>query len=85
MNVHATEFISKQLAGKNAEYAGDEFTSTPRKYGLVYIESSAESAAIADEFVAQLERRGDRDRRNGSRTPSTRRRSRRPRRRSSRS
>lgn len=54
MNVHATEFISKQLAGKNAEYAGDEFTSTPRKYGLVYIESSAESAAIADEFVAQL-------------------------------
>ena len=52
MNVHATEFISKQLAGKNAEYAGDEFPSTPRKFGLVYIESSAESAAIADEFVA---------------------------------
>jgi hypothetical protein len=58
MSVHATEFISKQLAGKNAEYAGDEFTSTPRKYGLVYIESSAESAAIADEFVAQLNAAG---------------------------
>ena len=51
---HVIEFISKQLAGKNAEYAGDEFTSTPRKFGLVYIESSAESAAIADDFVGLL-------------------------------
>ena len=58
MSVHATEFISKQLAGKNAEYAGDEFTSTPRKFGLVYIESSAESAAIADDFVSQLNAEG---------------------------
>ncbi len=58
MNLHTTEFISKQLAGKNAEYAGEEFTSTPRKYGLVYIQSSAESEAIADEFVAELSAAG---------------------------
>ncbi len=57
-NTHVVEFISKQLAGKNAEFAGDDFTSTPRKYGLVYIESSAESAAIADEFVANLSAQG---------------------------
>lgn len=58
MNVHVAEFIGKQLAGKNAEFAGEEFQSTPRKYGLVYIESSAESAAIADEFVGQLSEQG---------------------------
>ena len=34
------------------------FTTTPRTFGLVYIESSAESAAIADEFVAQLSEQG---------------------------
>ncbi len=58
MNVHVAEFISKQLAGKNAEFAGDEFVATPRKFGLVYIESSAESEAIADEFVAALGEQG---------------------------
>lgn len=58
MNEHTTEFISKQLAGKNAEFGGDQFLETPRTFGLVYIESSAESAAIADEFVANLNEQG---------------------------
>ena len=49
---------------------------TPRKYGLVYIESSAESAAIADEFVANSSEHGHRDRGDVSRTHSIRRRSR---------
>ncbi len=56
---HATEFITKQLSGKNAEYAGDPaFQSQPRKYGLVFLESSPESATIADDFVGDLEANG---------------------------
>ena len=58
MNVHVAEFLGKQIAGKNAEFAGEEFAETPRTFGLVYIESSAESAAIADEFVANLNEQG---------------------------
>jgi hypothetical protein len=55
----ATEFITKQLAGKNAEYAGDpDFQAQPRKYGHVYLESSASSTAIAEEFVNNLEADG---------------------------
>ncbi|RLE19381.1 MAG: hypothetical protein DRJ50_12250, partial [Actinobacteria bacterium] len=56
---HGTEFITKQLSGKNAEYAGDpEFQSQARKYGLVYLESSATSTTIAENFVDDLEAGG---------------------------
>ena len=56
---HGREFIAKQLLGKNAEHAGDTaFQEQPRKFGHVYIESSAESSAIADEFVAGLREDG---------------------------
>ena len=52
---HAREFIAKQLVGGNAEHAGDEaFATQPRKFGHVYISSSPESQAIADEFIAGL-------------------------------
>lgn len=52
---HVTEWISKQLVGKNAEYAGDPtFQAQPRRFGLVAIESSAESKAINDDFAASL-------------------------------
>jgi hypothetical protein len=54
-NAHVREMISKQLLGKNAEHAGDPaFQTQPRRFGLVHIESSAESAAIAEEFVTGL-------------------------------
>jgi hypothetical protein len=52
---HATEFISKLLAGGNAEFAGDEaFTTAPRVFGHVWISSSPESPTIAAAFEADL-------------------------------
>ena len=52
---HATEFISKQLAGGNADFAGDEaFTAAPRVFGHVWISSSPESPTIAAAFEADL-------------------------------
>jgi hypothetical protein len=52
---HVTEWIGKQLVGKNAEYAGDPaFQSQPRTFGLVALESSAESKEINDAFAASL-------------------------------
>ena len=52
--VHVVEFIGKQLAGKPASHAGDEFVNTERKFGLLYIESSAESKVLADLMVQRL-------------------------------
>ena len=52
---HGREFIAKQLVGKNAEHAGDPaFQDQPRRFGHVYIESSPESTAIAEDFVAGI-------------------------------
>jgi hypothetical protein len=56
---HVAEFVEKQLLGRNAEFAGDAaFQSQPRRFGYVYIESSQESKAIADAFVADIEAAG---------------------------
>ena len=52
--VHVVEFIGKQLVGKPASHAGEEFQDTERKFGLVYIESSAESQILADLMVERL-------------------------------
>lgn len=52
---HVLEFIGKQLVGKNAEHAGDTLTSTPRKFGLVYLESSGASKDLADSFAAGMD------------------------------
>lgn len=52
---HAAEFIVAQLAGGNAEFAGDPaFRDQPRTYGLVFLESSATSVQQADRFEADL-------------------------------
>ncbi|MEY4362245.1 MAG: hypothetical protein RL391_1551 [Actinomycetota bacterium] len=51
---HVVEFIGKQLAGKPASHAGDEFVNTTRKFGLLYIESGAESKVLADLMVSRL-------------------------------
>ena len=51
---HAAELILKQLAGKPAEFGGDDVRSTERRFGLVYVESSANSKPQADEFIATL-------------------------------
>jgi hypothetical protein len=56
---HVAEFVTKQLVGKNAEFAGDEaFRTQPRKFGHVFIESSDESVATAEGFVADIEAGG---------------------------
>ncbi len=52
--IPVVEFIGKQLAGKPASHAGDEFVNTTRKFGLLYIESSAESKVLADLMVSRL-------------------------------
>ena len=52
--VHVVEFIGKQLAGKPAVHAGEQFQETERKFGLVYVESSAESKVLADLMVSRL-------------------------------
>lgn len=51
---HVVEFIGKQLAGKPAVHAGDEFTSTTRTFGLLYVEGSSESKLLADLMVSRL-------------------------------
>ncbi len=58
--VHVAEFIGKQLAGKPAVHAGDEFVDTVRKFGLVYVEGSAESKILADQMVERLDAVGAR-------------------------
>ncbi len=56
---HATEFISKQLVGGNADFAGDEaFQGAPRSFGHVWISSSPESPEIAAAFEADLTEAG---------------------------
>ncbi len=51
---HVVEFITKQLVGKNAEHAGDEFTGSPRKFGLVYLNSSGASEELANRFATSM-------------------------------
>lgn len=55
---HAVEFLTKQIVGKNAEFAGDEFVDQPRRLGLLYLESSGASKDLADQYVATMEAAG---------------------------
>ncbi len=56
---HVLEFVTKQLVGRPAEHAGDEaFRTQERTFGLVYIESGAESQVIAQGYAAGLEAAG---------------------------
>jgi hypothetical protein len=57
--MHAVEFISKQLVGGNAEFAGDEtFQAQPRAFGHVWISSSPQSPVITAAFEADLAEAG---------------------------
>jgi hypothetical protein len=55
---HVLEFIQKQLIGKNAEHAGDALKASPRKFGLLYLESSGASKDLADAFAAKMKDNG---------------------------
>jgi hypothetical protein len=53
-NVHAAEYVTKKLAGKNAELAGDEaMHDQERVFGHLYISSSEESKVSAD-YLGEL-------------------------------
>ena len=56
--VHVLEMIKKQLIGKNAVHAGDEFVNSPRKFGYLWIESSSTSKDLADKFSAGMSAAG---------------------------
>ncbi|HEX4980156.1 MAG TPA: hypothetical protein VFV63_00575 [Ilumatobacteraceae bacterium] len=51
---HTAELVLKQLAGKPAEFGGDDVSATERVFGLLYIESSPNSKPQADELIATL-------------------------------
>jgi hypothetical protein len=51
---HTAELVLRQLAGKPAEFGGDDVSSTERRFGLLYLESSANSKPQADELIATL-------------------------------
>ena len=53
------EVLVNQVAGQNAEYAGDEaMKSQERKFGYVYIEVTEESARSAEDYRDALAERG---------------------------
>jgi len=37
--VHTSDFVGQQLAGRNAEFAGDDLAAQERTFGLVYLDS----------------------------------------------
>ena len=52
---HVAEYLSKQVAGRNAEFAGDEaMQDTERVFGRLYIESDEDSAVLNDRLVEVL-------------------------------
>ncbi|MEI7617765.1 MAG: hypothetical protein WCK14_04015 [Actinomycetota bacterium] len=48
--IHELELIKKELVGKNATHGGPDFVNSPRKFGSLYIESSASSKISNDQF-----------------------------------
>ena len=56
--VHTVEYVAKRLAGGNAEHAGDPALQTQlRKFGLLYLDSNANSTPEAErerDFLADL-------------------------------
>jgi hypothetical protein len=53
-----SEFIEKQMIGKNAEHGGDAVKALPRSFGLVYLESSGARRTFADKFAAAMDTMG---------------------------
>ena len=57
--IHNIEALVKQVAGRNAEYAGDPaFQTQERKFGYLYIETSEDSAISAAAYRDTLAERG---------------------------
>lgn len=58
--IHLTEFVQKQLAGKPAAYAGTALREAPRVFGHVYLDRGPESNLLAEQLVGQLDGAGAR-------------------------
>jgi type II secretory pathway pseudopilin PulG len=56
---HSAEFITKQLAGRKAQYAGDPaIQEQDRKFGLIYLSTSESSEETIRQFEQNLEEGG---------------------------
>ncbi|MEL7206763.1 MAG: ABC transporter substrate-binding protein [Actinomycetota bacterium] len=51
---HFAEWLTKQVAGRPAEHAGDELAGEERVFGLLYLESDEDSAVSADRLEGLL-------------------------------
>lgn len=52
--LHVVEYIGKKLAGRPAEFAGDDLKTTERKIGYLWIESNDDSKAQAELMESRL-------------------------------
>jgi hypothetical protein len=49
--VHVTEFLKKQVSGKDASFAGEsDFTKDKRKFGMIDLDNSADAAALLTDW-----------------------------------
>lgn len=55
---HTAEFLGTQLAGKPAEFAGEDLADTERSFGLVYLDSIENSDEALDTFEQRLDEQG---------------------------
>lgn len=55
---HSAAFLGRQLAGKPAEFAGDELASEERVFGLVYLNSVENAEEVQDQFEDRLAEQG---------------------------
>ena len=51
---HFAEWLTKQVAGRPAEHAGDDLAGDDRVFGLLYLESDEDSAVSADRLEGLL-------------------------------
>lgn len=56
--VHAAEYLGQQLAGRNAEFAGDDLADQERSFGMVYLDSVEGAAETLSKFEEGLDAEG---------------------------
>ena len=55
---HTAEFLGTQLAGRPAEFAGEDLADAERSFGLVYLDSIENSDEAVDTFEQRLDEQG---------------------------
>jgi hypothetical protein len=57
--VHVTEFLKKQVSGKDAIFAGEsDFTKDKRKFGMIDLDNSADAAALLTDWQKSFKSAG---------------------------